>query len=139
MLKIGNIYYPSEFKKEYIKAHFNFEEDLKDLLEGSGFKEDFSGKYKARLTHLEMTKEGCTQRSAWFEKLKGVRDLYSIRFDKSQKNIRILFAFVAYKGEKFAVLLYVFEEKGNKRLSKQSYDKAIPVALKRLKEVTDND
>ena len=134
-LKIAQIYYPFNFNNEYLKAHNNLEEDLKDILERSGFIEDFSGKYMQRLTYLEKAKEDCYKRRDWFEKLKVVKNLYSIKFNKSQKNIRILFSFVEFRGRKYAILLHAFEEKDNKNMSKYSYDKATPVALKRLEEV----
>ncbi len=139
MLTIGKIYYPFKFENVYIKAHWDFEEDLKDILERSGFRDDFSSKCKQRLKYLEESKEKCIQRSAWFEKLKKTDGLYSIKFDKSQKNIRIIFTFVSLKEEKYAVMLHGFEEKESKKKSKFSYDKAIPVAQKRLREVVKDD
>ena len=75
----------------------------------------------------------------WFEKLKKADGLYAIKFDKSQKNIRILFAFINFKGEKYAILLYGFEEKDSKKQSKYSYHKAISVAQKSLGEVIKSD
>jgi len=62
-------------------------------------------------------------------------DLYAIKFDRSQKNIRILFSFISSGKQKFAVLLHAFEEKETKKLSKHGYDKAISVAQKRYEEV----
>lgn len=123
----------------YIKTHYDYEGDLKNILERSGFRDDFSGKYKQRLKYLEEKKERCTQRKAWFEKLRRVNNLYSMKFDKSQKNIRILFAFVDFDKRKYVVLLHAFEEKDNKKQSKYSYDKAIPIAIKRFKEVMNDD
>ncbi len=136
---VGKIYYPFKFDSIKIKAHWDFEDDLKSMLERSGFRDDFSGKYKQRLKYLEESKEKCIQRSAWFEKLKKADGLYAIKFDKSQKNIRILFAFINFKGEKYAILLYGFEEKDSKKQSKYSYHKAISVAQKSLGEVIKSD
>jgi len=42
---------------------------------------------------------------------------------------------VEYKDVKYALLLYVFEEKDNKNKSQYSYNTAIPIAQNRLKEV----
>lgn len=58
----------------------------------------------------------------------------NIMLVRLQKNIRILFAFIEYNKVKYALLLCVFEEKGQ-----YSYSTGIPVAQKRLKEVLDND
>ena len=54
---------------------------------------------------------------------------------KGDKNIRIIFTFVAYKGSEYAILLYPFEEKDDKNKGQYSYDTAKPIAQKRLQEV----
>ncbi|MEL7568418.1 MAG: hypothetical protein AAGU27_26575 [Dehalobacterium sp.] len=105
---IRNVFYPEAFQGKYIRTHWDFEGDLKDILEKSGKKDDFWGKYKQRLQFLEERKRDCILRKNWFEKLKHVNDLYAVLFDKSQKNIRILFSFIEYQGVESAVLLYVF-------------------------------
>lgn len=79
--------------------------------------------------------EKCIERRKWFEKLKYTKELYSMKIDSS-KNIRILFTFVNYKSNKFAILLYPFEEKDRKTGSDNSYQTAIVIALKRLREIT---
>ncbi len=131
-----NIYYPLEFRSSFIKEHPEYEGDLKKILERSGFKDRFCGLYKQRLRFLEEYRGSCTNRRAWFELLKYVNEeIYVIKF-KSEKNIRILFSFVEYFKVKYAVLLYPFEEKeSKKRKSKDCYDDAILIALRRLKEV----
>jgi hypothetical protein len=54
----------------------------------------------------------------WFETLKHTNKLYAIKI-KDDKNIRILFSFVEYKGTKYAILLHAFEEKrGNERVQR---------------------
>ena len=135
MLKPTIIHYPFKLDHKYIKAHWAFEDDLRNILEKSGSKEDISGKFKQRLKYLEETKEKCSLRKAWFERLKQADVLYAMRFDRSQKNIRILFAFISSGKQQYAVLLHGFEEKESKKLSKFGYDKAISVALKRYEEV----
>lgn len=139
MNRIGNILYPEVFNAKYIRTHFDFEVDLTDILERSGLKADFWGKYKQRLRFLDERKEKCVLKSDWFEELRQAEGLYSMIFDKSQKNIRILFAFIEYNKVKSALLLCAFEEKDNKKKSQYSYSMRIPIARKRLEEVLDND
>jgi len=139
MNRMGNILDPEDFNAKYIRTHFDFEADLTSMLERSGQKADFWGKYKLRLRFLDERKEKCVLKSDWFEELRQAEGLYSMKFDKSQKNIRILFAFIACNKVKYALLLCAFEEKDNKKKSLYSYSKRIPIAQKRLKEVLDND
>jgi len=86
MDRFKNILYPEAFNSNYIKEHWDYEDDLKGILEESGYIDDFNGKYKQRLRFLEERMELCVQRKAWFERLKKTNGLYSMRFDKSQKN-----------------------------------------------------
>lgn len=80
-------------------------------------------------------------KSDWFEKLKQADGLYAIKFNKSQSNIRILFAFIEIECNRlrYALLLCAFEEKDHKNMSQYSYSKYIPLAQKRLKEVINDD
>ncbi|HPF44976.1 MAG TPA: type II toxin-antitoxin system RelE/ParE family toxin [Syntrophomonadaceae bacterium] len=71
-----------------------------------------------------------------FEELRYADGIYSMKFNRSQKNIRILFAFL---DNNCALLLSAFEEKNNKKTSQDSYKKHIPLAQKRLKEVIADD
>lgn len=134
MSPLGKIHYPKAFNGQYIRIHLEFENDLQNILERSGQKVDFWAKYKQRLRFLDERKRECVRKRDWFEKLKHEKHLYSIKF-KDEKNIRIIFAFVAYKNIEYAVLLYPFEEKDNKNKSQHSYDTAKPIAQERLKEV----
>lgn len=139
MNRMGNILYPEVFNAKYIRTHFDFEVDLTNMLERSGQRADFWGKYKQRLRFLDERKEKCVLKSDWFEELRQAKGLYSMIFDKSQKNIRILFAFIEYNKVKYALLLCAFEEKDNKKKSQYSYSTRIPIARKRLEEVLNND
>lgn len=134
------VLYPEEFKSAYIREYPSYENDLRELLERSGYKDEFCGKYKQRLMFLEEWNERCIQRRNWFERLKHVgKELYSMKF-KTQKNIRILFVFKECKGVGYVILLYPFEEKNDKKMKgKDSYGAAIQIALKRLREVLAND
>ena len=111
---------------------------MKDILERSGLKDNLRHKYRQRLPHLDERTQECIRKKDWFEKLKYEKDLYSMKF-KGDKNIRIIFAFVAYKGSEYAILLYPFEEKDDKNKGQYSYDTAKPIAQKRLMEVLKDD
>lgn len=132
------VLYPKQFASRVVRTHWDYEEDLFDIIDKSGFKEDFTGMYINRLRFLEERMSSCVQRSSWFEKLKRTDDLYSIKID-SMKNIRILFAFVKYKGTTFAILLYPFEEKNKNKGGNNSYDSVKPIAFRRLREVLENE
>ncbi|MCR4442712.1 MAG: hypothetical protein QHH10_11170 [Peptococcaceae bacterium] len=135
MENIKNIVYPEEFRSGYIKEHWDYKKDLEDILEKSGLINSFSGVYKQRLKWLEENKEDSIKRNKWFEKLKRAPDLYSMKFERTAKNIRILYAFVSYGKEIKAVLLYPFEEKEDTKRGQKSYSCAIEIAQRRLKEV----
>ena len=139
MNRMGNIFYPEVFNAKYIRTHFDFEIDLTNMLERSGQKADFLGKYKQRLRFLDDRKEKCVLKSDWFEELKQADGLYSMIFDKSQKNIRMLFTFIEYKKVNYALLLCAFQEKDHKNKSQYCYSTKIPIARKRLEEVLAND
>ncbi|NLB52891.1 MAG: hypothetical protein GX808_08125 [Syntrophomonadaceae bacterium] len=132
----GKILYPEAFKSKLILVHWEFENDLRSILEKSGHTGDFLGKYKQRLKLLDDMQKQCVLKNDWFENLRYANDIYCMKFNKSQKNIRILFAFV---GNNCALLLSAFEEKDNKKMSQDSYRKHIPLAQKRLKEVIADD
>lgn len=85
MTSLNKVVYPKAFKTKYIKIHWDFEQDLKLLLERSGLKEDFWGKYLQRLRFLEDRLEKCITRNNWFEQLKNKNEqdtLYAMRFNK---------------------------------------------------------
>ena len=134
MNRLAKVDYPEAFKGKYVRVHWEFENDLKVILERSGQKENFRQKYRQRLQHLSDRRQECIKKRDWFEKLTYEKDLYSMKI-KGEKNIRIIFTFVAYKGSEYAILLYPFEEKDSKNKGKHSYDTAKPIAQKRLQEV----
>jgi len=129
-----NVVYPAAFNSKNIREHFEYENDLKDLIEKSGVKDKFWALYKQRLKYLDERSGLCVLRTAWFEQLKWYDDKLFSMIVKFQKNIRILFAFVEHDGTQYAILLYPFQEKevGKK---KDSYKAAAPVALKRLDDI----
>jgi len=134
MNRWGKVLYPEAFRGSFIRTYWDYENDLRNILERSGKKDDFAGKYKMRLKFLDARRENCVQKRDWFEVLKYGNKLYAMKI-KDDKNIRILFSFVEYDSIKYAVLLHAFEEKKGKRKSSTSYVTAIRVAQQRLKEV----
>ena len=126
---LREIIYPEQFCSVKIYIHPEFENELKNILEHSGYKEKFIRMYRQRLKFLEDYQNECYQKSDWFEILKRTDGLYSMKF-KGLKNIRIIFKFVGYNNQNIALLLCAFEES-----SKNSYKEAIHIAQKRLEEI----
>lgn len=129
MSEIGKILYPEEFNSNKILVHPKFEEELKDILEKSGFKQQFIRLFRQRLRFLDERGVSCIQKSDWFELLKNTNGLYSIKL-KSTKNIRIIFKFTDYSKKNISILLCTFEEKVTK-----DYKIAISIANERFEEI----
>lgn len=128
---LGKIIYPECFAKDSncIKAYNGLNDELKELVEISGYKSIFSKKYNKALRFLENLKTHCTEQEKLFELLIGEEGLYSMRL-KGEKNIRVLFCFSQINNIQVAILLNCFEEK-----SKKDYAKAIKIANVRRKEL----
>lgn len=110
---LDNIIYPfgSEYQTGYIKVYYSLNDELKDMIERSGYKKIFLTKYRNSLRYLENLKTRCCLgNSSLFEKLLDEDNLYSIMI-LGEKNIRILFFFVSIDCSHKAILLNVFEEK----------------------------
>lgn len=107
------------------------ENELKDIIIGSGLEDKFNSQFRQRLKFLEQYGRECIKKNDWFEKLKKANDIYSMKF-KLPKNIRILFTI---NGDKISILLCTFEEKGDKTKGRYSYKDNIEVALTRLEEL----
>ena len=74
------------------------------------------------------------QKSDWFESLKNVSDMYSMKIKGLNKNIRILFCLWKIGNKKKIILLTTFEEKKG-----GDYNKSIMIAQQRLKELVDSE
>ncbi len=127
---LGKVYYPIRFFSKKIFYHPEFENDLRDLIEKSGFEGKFKLLFKQRLQFLEERMSKCIEKRDWFKKLKYADDLFAIRFNQQIKNIRIIFTFIDYSRRQIAILLCTFEEK-----DKKDYAKAIELATKRRIEI----
>lgn len=136
--KISNIIYPEKFNTEFVFVHYKYEEDLRSLLDESGYIQNFVKKYRKCLKFLSELKTDCTVQGRLFEKLKHQNDLYSIKI-YGQKNIRIIFQFVKDNKRTIAVLLFPFQEKDSKQNTATSYETAIEIAQERLKELLNKD
>ncbi|MCP2239498.1 hypothetical protein [Thermoanaerobacterium thermosaccharolyticum] len=134
MKVLHNIIYPEQFCSTRIYTHPEFEEELKNILEYSGYKEKFIRMYRQRLKFLQEYQNQCYKKKDWFEILKKTDGLYSMKF-KGSKNLRIIFKFVGYNKQNIALLLCTFEEKNSKNNSKNSYKEAINIAEKRFDDI----
>jgi len=82
------------------------------------------------LDFLEERISECTEKRDWFEKLTNADDLFAMRFNKQNKNIRVIFTFIDSSKKQIAVLFCNFEEK-----NKKDYTKATELATKRRAEI----
>lgn len=129
------ILYPEEFASEYIYCYPSLNEELKDILEKSGEKGQFTRKYRRALEFLERLRRNCIYQKT-FEKLRDVENLYSIRL-LNGLNARILFSFFIWRDKEIVVLLYCFSEKSSARKKNpKSYAYAIEMAKKRIEYLT---
>ena len=62
MKSLAKVDYPQAFNGKYIRVHWEFENDLKDILERSGLKDNFRQKYRQRLQHLDERKQECIRK-----------------------------------------------------------------------------
>ena len=128
---LQKILYPLEYKTDYIKTYYKFNSELKNIIEKSGYKKQFTVKYFKSLKFLISLKRNCIQQSKLFEKLINVDyDLYSIKLHGKNKNIRIIFIFMEVEGEEIVLLLNSFEEK-----AKKDYYNSISIAYERIKSI----
>ena len=127
---LQKVLYPKEYSTDYIKTFYNFNSELKQIIEKSGYKKEFSIKYFKSLKFLIDLKRNCIVQSKLIERLKNVEnDLYSIKLHGT-KNIRIIFVFIELDGIEIVLLLNSFEEK-----DKTDYSKGILNAYERLKRL----
>lgn len=134
--RLNNIIYPEKFNSDFIYTYIDFEKELKDMIERSGYKPEFIRKYRSSLRQLDNLKIQCTTLRKSFEKLRNAENLYSMKLHGG-KNIRILFTFITCSNKIIAVLLYPFEEKDKKNNSKTGYNNAIQVANDRIEKLQD--
>ncbi|KHC92933.1 hypothetical protein TBGT1765_02832 [Thermotoga sp. TBGT1765] len=121
------------FMKKEVVASNEFPKEFKELIERYVPKQRRS-KLKLKYANLIniLSNEGeraITQ--PYFEKLRGTGDvdLYSLRLEKKNPNIRIIFSF----WKSYVILLCAFLEK-----EKGDYDKAINSAKRRFKNIVEH-
>lgn len=112
-----------------IYIHSSAEKDLVSFLDRSGNRASFAAKYKSRLQFLLNHRQNAVCHKEWFEPLKGENNTgwYSMRFNKSFGNLRILYRIT----DDSIILLHAFQEKKKKT----DYDKAMVTAQERLKQI----
>lgn len=127
---LGNIVYPEEFNHDSILAHLKQEDELKILLEDSGLKTAFLKRYRQRLKFLSTHLDTFFHKSEWYESLKNVNNMYSMKIKGLDKNIRILFCLWKIENRQKIILLTTFEEKKS-----SDYSKYIVIAQQRIEEL----
>lgn len=131
IINLHKIIYPSEYPSNYVYTHYKFNDELRDLIEKSGYVHIFMKDYRKILRFLENLKTmSICKDNKKFEKLLDADGLYSMKL-KGEKNIRILFMFTKMDNQDVAILLTCFEEKVT-----SDYKPAIRIANERKKELT---
>ena len=133
---LNHITYPLFYESTYILTYPGFNEEMKEIIEESGYKQKVIRNYRKKLVFLDGLKRNCTQQKS-FERLKNTNlEMYSIRI-LGDLNVRILFTFKSINKIEHAILLCVFleKEKGNKVNSKDGYKVNIKIAEDRSKEI----
>ncbi|WP_352419476.1 hypothetical protein [Proteiniborus sp.] len=82
--KISKVLYPDFFNSDYITTFSEINEELKELIELSGYKEEFTRKFRKTLIMLENLKRNCIKQKS-FERLTKKGDIYSIRLIGNKK------------------------------------------------------
>lgn len=116
IIKLITASYPKEYPSDYIYTYPTLNDELRGLLENSGYVEKFEKKYLNALRFLEKLKTRCVAQSKLFEKLSYGDGFYSMKLH-GEKNIRILFDFqrLTDTGKDIVILYYCFEEKKSKQ------------------------
>lgn len=128
IINLHRILYPDEYATKYIFTYPTFNDELKALMEKSGYVDDFKTKYYKSLRFLENLKRNCIHHEKLFELLKNAEGIYSIKLH-GKKNIRILFDFHNVDNEEIVILYNCFEER-----RKKDYAAGIEIAQERRKK-----
>jgi len=112
-----------------------FIQSLEKILEGSGRKEHVIKMFEQRLRLLDEHKHEAFLRPKWIEKLRGEKDMYSLRIIDKDLNIRIPFVLYTYQKRPYAVLLSVFLEKNKASAKKYSYASEIELIRPMIEEL----
>lgn len=131
IIDFQKILYPEEYPSDYIVTYPLFNNELKELIEKSGYIKIFKVKYYKSLRFLEQLGRNCVMQPNIFEKLVKSDGIYSMIL-KGEKNIRILFSFEYVKNKEKVVIYNCFQERRTK-----DYSKEIILAKKRRKDFFD--
>lgn len=116
IIDLFKILYPEQYESTYVFTYPTFNNELKKLLERSGYLNEFKSKYLKGLRFLENLKKKCILNASLFEELLDSDGIYSMRI-KGEKNIRILFGFEEVEGKDIVILYNSFQEKRTKDYS----------------------
>lgn len=116
-------------KFEDFKTCPEFINEVVERFVGSGYEKRFLAKLTKGLNFLKNYGDKAhIQPTDQFEYLKESNNLYSMHIEGKGFNFRILYSFLPSG----TILIHGFEEKSGKKVT--SYEKAIPIASKRLKD-----
>lgn len=118
IIYLKKILYPEEYNTNYIFTYPAFNNELKDLIEKSGYVKEFKTKYHKSLRFLEQLKQNCIMQPKLFEHLLDADGIYSIML-KGKKNLRILFDFQEFQGENLQFYTIVFKKNEQKIIQKK--------------------
>jgi hypothetical protein len=140
--RAGPVIYPAEFNSDYIRSiEPCFTEAFSEIIEKSGRKEHIKAMFKQRMEFLETRKYEVFQRREWFENPKKYKGICFIRIKDNNKNIRISFKMLTFKGKQYAILISAFTETKDatsKTESHKSHIKSIKDILENIEEVLVN-
>ena len=114
---------------EKFDSHEDVYGEIMELVVRKGRTQKFNKILQKNIEMIEQMGRDVTKLSN-FEKLQGANDLYSMKFKSKGMNLRILYT---YEGNHYTILLCCFDEKSDSRVN--SYDKHIPIALTRMREL----
>lgn len=130
--KLKLIEFPDRYDERWCLMHIQCEDELRDIAQHSGNIRKLRANFKTRLKYLKDHWEKAVEHHEWFEKLSHEKSLYSLHI-ATVNNLRILY--VLHDDQ--AWLLCAFAEKS--RTKRDSYQRYIPVAQKRLNEILEGD
>jgi len=130
--KLKLLEFPNRLNENWCLMHPQCEDELRDIADASGNLRRLRSSFNSRMQYLKIHWENAVQHHEWFEKLSHEKNLYSMHIARVN-NLRILY--VLHGNQVW--LLCAFTERERKK--RDSYQRYIPVAQKRLKEVLEGD
>jgi len=130
IIDLQEILYPKKHETKYIYSYPTLNDELRDMIERSGYVHRLKLEYLKSLQFLENHKTNSViVLPKKFEKLKNADGICSIKL-KGEKNIRVLFVYTRVERQDIVILLNCFQEK-----DRTDYPPAIKVAKQRIIEL----